>query len=112
VRGTNEIASAVGVFLKVAGYSVVLSHGYFPPVIRRAMVFRDALFGDRTVVDEIKAERAETAVEIASVLPKSGHVAVTPLHPTYIIALRSPQILIDARIQNIGSRRIVAASLA
>jgi len=51
-------------------------------------------------------------VEITSVLPKSGHVAVTLLHPTYIIALRSPQILIETRMQNVGSLRIVAASLA
>jgi xanthine dehydrogenase accessory factor len=99
ILGTNEIASAVAVHLLAAGYSVILSHDSFPPVIRRAMAFHDALFGDRTVVEQIEGERAETAVEIASVLTKPGHVAVTLLHLTDLIAIFSPRILIDARMQ-------------
>jgi xanthine dehydrogenase accessory factor len=99
ILGTNEIASAVAVHLIAAGYSVILSHDSFPPVIRRGMAFHDALFGDRAVVEQIEGERAETAVEIASVLAKPCRVAVTPLHLTDLIATFSPQILIDARMQ-------------
>ncbi|PWC42376.1 xanthine dehydrogenase [Azospirillum sp. TSO22-1] len=99
VLGTNEIASAVTVHLTSAGYPVILSHDPFPPVIRRAMAFHDALFGERPVVEDVAGERAETAWEIASVLAKPHHVAVTPLHLTDLIALRPPEILIDARMQ-------------
>lgn len=99
VLGTNEIASAVAVHLTAAGYPVILSHDPHPPVIRRAMAFHDALFGERPVVEGVAGERVETAWEIASVLAKPRHVAVTPLHLTDLIALRSPEILIDARMQ-------------
>ena len=99
VLGTNEIASAVAVYLKAAGYRVVLSHDSFPPVIRRGMAFHDALFGDQAIVERIEGERAETAMEIAAVLRKPCHVAVTPLHLTDLIASFSPQVLIDARMQ-------------
>ena len=63
------------------------------------MAFHDALFEDQAQVDGITGERAETFVEIADVLARSGHVAVTPLQLTDLIALRSPDVLIDARMQ-------------
>jgi xanthine dehydrogenase accessory factor len=99
VLGTNEIASAVAVHLATAGYSLVLSHDAFPPVIRRAMAFHDALFGDRAAVDGVEGERAETAAEIASVLAKPCRVAVTPLQLAGLVATLQPRILIDARMQ-------------
>ncbi len=99
ILGTNEIASAVAVALTAAGYAVILSHDPFPPVIRRAMAFHDALFGDRAAVDGIEGERAETAMEIAAVLAKPGHAAVTQLHITDLIALFAVKVLVDARMQ-------------
>jgi len=99
ILGTNEIASAVAVSLTDLGYSVVLSHDAFPPVIRRAMAFHDALFGDRAAVDGVEGERAETAKEIATVLARPSHVAVTQLHLTDLIALFSIRVLVDARMQ-------------
>jgi hypothetical protein len=99
ILGTNEIASATAVRLSWEGNLVILSHDPFPPVIRRGMAFHDALFEDRAEVDGIAGERAESFVEIADVLAKPGHVVVTPLQLTDLIALRSPDALIDARMQ-------------
>jgi hypothetical protein len=99
VLGTNEIASAVTVHLVAAGHAVILSHDAFPPVIRRAMAFHDALFGDRAAVEGIEGERAETAAEIACVLAKPGRVAVTPLQPAALAAALRLRILVDARMQ-------------
>jgi xanthine dehydrogenase accessory factor len=99
VLGTNEIASAVAVHLMAAGYSAILSHDAFPPVIRRAMAFHDALFGDRAAVAGIEGERAETAMEIAAILAKPGHAAVTPLQLPDLAAVLRPRLLIDARMQ-------------
>jgi hypothetical protein len=99
ILGTNEIASAVAVALAGVGYSVILCHDTFPPVIRRAMAFHDALFGDQAVVEGIEGERAETAMEITAVLAKPGRVAVTQLHLTDLIALFSLKVLVDARMQ-------------
>jgi xanthine dehydrogenase accessory factor len=99
VLGTNEIASAVAVRLRTAGHRVVLSHDTFPPVIRRAMAFHDALFGDRAVVEGIEGERAETTLEVGAAMRMPYRVAVTPLHLTDLIASFSPKILVDARMQ-------------
>lgn len=99
VLGTNEIASAVAAQLTRAGFAVAMSHDPFPPVIRRAMSFHDALFGDPAVVEGVRGERAETAMELAAALARPLQVAVTPLHLTDLLAIRSPVALVDARMQ-------------
>lgn len=99
VLGTNEIASAVAVWLAWERYSVILSHDPFPPVIRRGMAFYDALFDDPARVDGIEGKRAETLLEIAAVLSRPGRVVVTRLGLTDLIAFRTPEALIDARLQ-------------
>ena len=99
VLGTNEIASAVAVRLTGAGFATVMSHDPFPPVIRRAMAFNDALYGDMANVEGVLGERAENAIEIAGVLARKRRVAVTPLHLSDLLAVRRPDVLIDARMQ-------------
>ena len=99
VLGANEIASAVGARLTQEGCRVVLSHDPYPPVIRRGMSFHDALFNDRAEVDGIQGRRGESALEIVRVLTETGVVAVTSLQLTDLIALRTPDVLIDARMQ-------------
>lgn len=99
VLGTNEIASASAVRLARGGYAVVLSHDAFPPVIRRAMSFHDVLFGDAARLDGIDGERAESFVEIAAALAKPSSVAVTRLHLGDLLALQTPALLVDARMQ-------------
>jgi xanthine dehydrogenase accessory factor len=99
VLGTNEIASAVAVHLHSSGHRVILSHDAFPPVIRRAMAFHDALFGDRAIVEGIEGERAETTLEVAAAMKMPQRVAVTPLHLSDLIASFAPKVLVDARMQ-------------
>lgn len=99
VLGTGEIPSAVAVYLQRAGYSTILSHDPFPPVIRRSMAFHDALFEDRAVVDDIEGVRAEDALGLMRILSKPAHVAVTDMGLIDLIAIRSPQVLVDARLQ-------------
>lgn len=99
VLGANEIASAVAARLTQEGCRVVLSHDPYPPVIRRGMSFHDALFNDRAEVDGIQGRRGESALEIVRVLTETGVVAVTSLQLTDLIALRTPDVLIDARMQ-------------
>lgn len=99
VMGTNEIASAVAVALTRSGYGVAMSHDPLPPVIRRGMAFYDALYGDPCEIGGIGAERAESLLEIADVLSRRERVAVTPLTLTDLLALRTADVLIDARMQ-------------
>ena len=99
VLGTNEIASAVAIPLTRSGYSVVMCHDAFPPVIRRAMSFHDALFDDPAEVDGVVGERAESLLEIASVVSQRERVAVTPLSLTDLLAMRRADAIVDARMQ-------------
>jgi len=99
ILGTGEIPSAVAVYMHRAGFSTILSHDPFPPVIRRFMAFHDALYEDRAAVEDIEGERAENAMELMDVLSKPSRVAVTTLGLIDLIAIRSPRVLVDARMQ-------------
>ncbi len=99
ILGANEIASAVAARLTREGCRVVLSHDPYPPVIRRGMAFHDALYNDHTEVDGIQGYRGKTALEIVRALTVTRVVAVTLLQLTDLIALRTPDVLIDARMQ-------------
>jgi len=99
VLGANEIASAVAARLTREGCRVVLSHDPYPPVIRRGMAFHDALYHDYIEVDGIRGCSGESLLEIVRVLMAPSVVAVTSLQLTDLIALRTPEVLIDARMQ-------------
>jgi xanthine dehydrogenase accessory factor len=99
ILGTNEIASAVAIHMRRAGWTCIVSHDSFPPVIRRGMAFYDALFGDRVTIENIDSVLAENALELFQALRVSTGVVVTPLHLMDLIALRVPAALIDARMQ-------------
>ncbi len=98
VLGTNEIASAVAVYLHRAGWCTVLSHDPYPPVIRRRMAFHDALFGDRVEVDGVPGEYAETSIEAATLLGSGDSVVVTRLGLLDLIPLTQIHVLVDARM--------------
>ncbi|WP_442756576.1 xanthine dehydrogenase [Methylocystis sp. JAN1] len=99
VLGTNEIASAIAVRLSWERFRVIMSHDPFPPVIRRGMAFHDALYDDKAEVDGIVGKRAESAIEIVQTLAASGRIAVTHQQLTDLITLRTPTIIVDARMQ-------------
>jgi hypothetical protein len=99
ILGTNEIASAVAVYLHREGYGVVLSHDPMPPVIRRKMAFCDALFDDAVALAGIAAGHAETSLEIRAALLGPLAVTVTELGLLDLIVIRSLDILVDARMQ-------------
>lgn len=98
VLGTNEIASAVAVYLHRNGYGVVVSHDPMPPVIRRKMAFHDALFDDDVRLGGIRAERADSSVEIRSRLG-GANVIITELGLLDLIVIRTLDVLVDARMQ-------------
>ena len=99
VLGTNEIASAIAVRLCWERFRIVMSDDPFPPVIRRGMAFHDAVYDDGAEVDGIVAQRADTALEIVDALVDPGKVVVTHRQLTDIIPLKSPAVVIDARMQ-------------
>jgi len=99
ILGTNEIASAVAVRMTQAGYACILADDPHPPVIRRKMSFHDVLYYEEAILDGVAGRRADTALELLAALEAPAHVAVTPLHLSDLITLRTPTALIDARMQ-------------
>jgi hypothetical protein len=99
VLGTNEIASAVAVHLHRDGWSVVLSHDPHPPVMRRKMAFHDVLFGEAINIDGVHGIRANTALRIRKTLANMNSVVVTHLNLLDVLAIRSVDLLVDARMQ-------------
>ncbi|MGJ4891810.1 xanthine dehydrogenase [Bradyrhizobium sp. HKCCYLRH3099] len=99
VLGTNEIASAVAARLSHARFAIVLCHDAFPPVIRRGMAFHDVLFGEARTVDGVTGSRADSIADVVRIHRDAGHVAVTAMHLTDIIAFRYPAVIVDARMQ-------------
>lgn len=99
ILGTNEIASAVAVNLRHAGWHVILSHDPFPPVVRRGMAFHDVLFGDRRVIDGVEGVQTESEREIRAAILNPDRVAVTDLQFTDLLTIHSLEVLVDARMQ-------------
>lgn len=60
ILGTNEIVSAVAVFLHHAGWAVLLSHDPSPPVSRQGMAFHDALYGGIDILVDARMQKRET----------------------------------------------------
>jgi xanthine dehydrogenase accessory factor len=99
ILGTNEIASAVAVYLHRAGYCVALSHDPNPPVMRRKMAFHDALFTDVARVENVLAERVEDAMQLFKALYRPARVLVTWLGLLDLLPVREIDVLVDARMQ-------------
>src|ERR1700755_1682373 len=95
ILGTNEIASAIAVGLHRKGFRIVLSHDPAPPVIRRKMAFHDALFDDAVTVDGIAARRADTGIEIRSLLDTDDAIIITELGLLDLIVVRTLDLLVD-----------------
>jgi hypothetical protein len=99
VLGTNEIASAVAVYLHRARYGVVLAQDPFPPVIRRKMAFHDALYGDAVPVDGVIGERADDGMQVFKALRSPERVQVTWLGLPDLLPVGEVDVLVDARLQ-------------
>jgi hypothetical protein len=99
ILGTNEIASAVAVYLHRAGYCVVLSHDPNPPVMRRKMAFHDALFSDFACVETVIGERVDASMDVFNALRAPRNVLVTWLGLLDLLPVCEVDVLIDARMQ-------------
>ena len=112
ILGTNEIASAVAVYMHRAGWCTLLSHDPFPPVIRRRMAFHDALSGEKADVDGLPGVNAETTFEAATLLSAGGCVVVTRLGLLDLIPMSAIHVLVDARMHKreaVGDLRHLAS---
>ncbi len=102
VLGTNEIASAIAVFLSRFGRAVALTHDPLAPVIRRKMAFHDALYDNSPLIEATAAARIESASELFEIALREDRVAVTSLGLTDLLVLGPLDIIVDARMHKRG----------
>jgi len=98
VLGTNEIASAIAVFMTRNGARVVMSHDPMPPVIRRRMAFHDSLYGELTSVQEVYGVNCDHVVEILEEMTHGSRVVVTRLGLSHLLPIGGFDAIIDARM--------------
>lgn len=102
VLGSDEIASAIAAYLTRAGRRVVLLRDPVRPVLRRAMSFDEAAFGETIRLDGVDGIWTEHGFDLAAILGEPGRVAIVDLDLNDILALRQPDVLIDARRHEIA----------
>ena len=104
VLGTNEIASAVGVYLQRTHRAVVLAHDPYPPVIRRALAFHDVLYGEAKSIEGVTASRIDRIADAAGVLAAPARIAITRMGLTDLLILGPLDVIVDARMQKHAAR--------
>jgi len=98
IRGTGDVASAVGVVLLRAGYRVALHDEPAPPVTRRGMAFADAIFDGTATLVGLRARRIGSLDELQLVSATGGiPVGMPPFEE--LLAAKRWSVLVDARMR-------------
>lgn len=103
ILGTNEIASALSVYLHRAEWGVVLCHDELP-VIRRKMAFYDCAFGDPAAVDGVAGFYTDETAALPLAIRHPAHVVVTRRDLSDVLAAQPIDILADARLRKYDTK--------
>lgn len=109
VRGAGDLATGTLLRLHNAGYFPVALEVPLPTVIRRTVSLAECLFEGETVVEGVKASRAESVEEALS-LSSSGVIPVLPDPDGLTIPSFKPVALVDAILakKNLGTTKEMA----
>lgn len=109
VKGGGDLGTGVAHKLHTSGFRVLILELENPRVIRRTVAFAQAVFEGKTVVERVKAVRADTEEEINAVW-KKGNIPVCIDPMGAMIKAYKPDIFIDATIakRNTGTHRGIA----
>jgi xanthine dehydrogenase accessory factor len=109
VKGGGDIGTGVAHKLHTSGFRVLILELENPMVIRRTVAFAQAVFEGKTVVERVKAVRADTEKEIHAAW-KKGNVPVCVDPTGSMTTAFKPDVFIDATIakRNTGMHRGMA----
>lgn len=97
IYGLNELASAVGRMLLLAGYAVAMHEASPPAVLRRKMAFSDAWYDGVAILDNVEARRAICDTDLLTGLRGGMYIPVLT-QPSFEAIGRWPwDVVIDAR---------------
>jgi xanthine dehydrogenase accessory factor len=98
VRGTGDVASAVGVVLVRAGYRVALHDEPAPSATRRGMAFADAIYDGTATLAGLRARRIASVDELEWIWA-AGEVPVSVNSFENLLGAKRWQVLVDARMR-------------
>ena len=104
IRGAGDIATGVALRLYRSGMQVVMTDLPQPTAIRRTVCFSPAITHGETVVEGVRAVRAETAEQALDLLAE-GVVPVLPDPELRCLSALHPDALVDAILakKNLGT---------
>ena len=105
IRGAGDIATGIALRLYRAGIQVVMTDLPRPTAIRRAVCFSPAITDGETVVEDVRAVRADSPTQALSLLAQ-GAVPVLPDPECLCREQLHPDALVDAILakRNLGTR--------
>ena len=99
VRGSGDVASAVGHILFKGGYKVVIYDSMQPSATRRRMSFCDGIFNGNALLDRVSARLINDMSELKAQLEAHALIPITTQDLSVILYNLRPEILIDARMR-------------
>jgi len=99
VRGSGDVASAVGHILFKGGYKVALQDSPQPSATRRRMSFSDAIFNGNALLDGVSARLIHDISELKAWLEAHALIPITTQDLSVILHDLQLDILIDARMR-------------
>ena len=105
IRGAGDIATGIALRLYRAGMQVVMTDLPRPTAIRRTVCFSPAITDGETVVEDVRAVRADSPAQALSLLAQ-GAVPVLPDPECLCREQLHPDALVDAILakRNLGTR--------
>ena len=99
IRGSGDVASAVGHILFKAGYKVSLHDSPQPSATRRRMSFCEAVFDGNASLDGVNAQLVKDVTELKTQLELHALIPIITQDLSAFISALQPEILVDARMR-------------
>jgi len=105
IRGAGDIATGIALRLRRSGIQVVMTDLAHPTAIRRTVCFSQAILFDTFTVEDITAERADSAAQVPEIL-RRGRIPVLADPEGACIAELKPDAVVDAILakKNLGTK--------
>lgn len=95
IKGAGDLASGIALRLHRSKIDVVMTELPVPLAVRRTVAFSEAIRLGSTVVEDVRAERAENTDEVRDCLAR-GVIPVLADPEAEIIKILKPEVVVDA----------------
>ncbi len=104
IKGAGDLASGIALRLHHAKFDIVMTDLPVPTAVRRTVAFSEAIRLGSAAVEDVMAERAETAEQVRDCISR-GVIPVVPTTYEGMIGSLHPDVKVDAVIakKNLGT---------